>query len=116
MATNAKLVVLFQCAVIRAGAPHRPLNVLALGALFNSLGAGSVALAPADMRGCYMGLYGLTWGVSFGIAPVIGGWLNDNVTPAAIWHAGLAMGSAAALGFLLLDRRLHTPRIAPPVR
>lgn len=145
MATNAKLVVLFQRAVIRAGAPHRPLNVLALGALLYGVGTGSVALgrgfwgfwtamviltvgelllaptgtafaanlAPADMRGRYMGLYGLTWGVSFGIAPVIGGWLNDNVTPAAIWHAGLAMGSAAALGFLLLDRRLHTLAIAP---
>jgi MFS family permease len=41
-------------------------------------------LAPADMRGRYMGLYGLSWGVSFGIAPVIGGWLNDHVAPVAI--------------------------------
>jgi MFS family permease len=63
-------------------------------------------LAPAEMRGRYMGLYGLSWGVSFGIAPVIGGWLNDNVAPVAIWYAGLAMGLVAALGFLLLERRL----------
>ena len=37
--------------------------------------------APPDMRGRYMGLYGLTWGVAFGIGPVLGGWLNDNVSP-----------------------------------
>jgi MFS family permease len=67
-------------------------------------------LAPADMRGRYMGLYGLSWGVSMGIAPVIGGWLNDNVAPVTIWYAGLTMGLAAALGFLLLGRRAESPR------
>ena len=62
-------------------------------------------LAPADMRGRYMGLYGLTWGVSFGLGPVIAGLLNDNVAPAAMWlFAGLA-GLAAALGFAWLGRR-----------
>jgi MFS family permease len=72
-------------------------------------------LAPADMRGRYMGLYGLSWGVSMGIAPVIGGWLSDNVAPVAIWYAGLTMGLAAALGFVVLGRRsgpTHTPSIA----
>jgi MFS family permease len=69
-------------------------------------------LAPADMRGRYMGLYGLSWGVSFGIAPVIGGWLNDNVAPVAIWYAGLAMGLAAAAGFLLLRRSSGSPEPA----
>jgi MFS family permease len=70
-------------------------------------------LAPPQMRGRYMGLYGLSWGVSLGIAPVIGGWLNDNVAPVAIWHAGLAMGLTAALGFLLLERRLGATRSGP---
>jgi MFS family permease len=144
MATNATMVVLFQYAVTRASSPHRPLNVLAFGALLYGIATGSVALgssfwgfwismviltvgelllaptgtafaanlAPADMRGRYMGLYGLSWGVSFGIAPVIGGWLNDNVAPAAIWYAGLAMGLAAAAGFLLLKRYAGSPRPA----
>ncbi len=62
-------------------------------------------LAPADMRGRYMGLYGLTWGVSFGIGPVVAGLLNDNVAPAAMWvFAGLA-GLAASVGFAWLSRR-----------
>lgn len=64
-------------------------------------------LAPTDMRGRYMGLYGITWGVSFGIGPVIGGLLNDNVAPAAIWAFGLAAGLAAAAGFWLLGLRAH---------
>jgi MFS family permease len=146
MTTNAILVVLFQYAVTRASMPHRPLNVLALGALLYGVGTGSVALgrgfwgfwismviltfgelllaptgtafaanlAPADMRGRYMGLYGLSWGVSMGIAPVIGGWLNDNVAPATIWYAGLAMGLAACSGFLLLGRRVGAPRPHAP--
>lgn len=68
-------------------------------------------LAPADMRGRYMGLYGLTWGVSFGVGPVIAGLLNDTIAPAAMWvFAGLA-GLAAAIGFAWLGRRT-TPR--PP--
>jgi MFS family permease len=63
-------------------------------------------LAPSDMRGRYMGLYGITWGASFGIGPVIGGFLNDNLAPVAIWAFGLAVGLAATAGFLLLGRRL----------
>ncbi len=70
-------------------------------------------LAPAEMRGRYMGLYSLTWSVGHGIAPVIGGWLNDNIAPAAIWYAGLAMGLAAAAGFMLLGRPTARPRQEP---
>ncbi len=82
--------------------------VLTVGELLLAPTGSTVAanLAPADMRGRYMGLYGLTWGASFGIAPVIGGYLNDHVAPAAIWVFGLAIGLAAATGFLLLGRRL----------
>jgi MFS family permease len=61
-------------------------------------------LAPPDMRGRYMGVYGLTWGVAMGIAPVLGGTLNDRVAPVAIWYAGLVLGMMAALGFLVLAR------------
>lgn len=41
-------------------------------------------LSPADMRGRYMGFYGLTWSVGIGIGPVIGGLLSDQVSPVAI--------------------------------
>lgn len=64
-------------------------------------------LAPPDMRGRYMSIYGLTWGIGFGIGPVIGGFLNDNLAPVAIWYGGLVMGLAATAGFVLLARALR---------
>jgi len=68
-------------------------------------------LAPPAMRGRYMSVYSLTWGIGFGIGPVVGGLLNDKVAPVAIWYGGLVMGLAATLGFVLLGRgpRAHEP-------
>jgi MFS family permease len=70
-------------------------------------------LAPPEMRGRYMGVYGLTWGVALGIGPVMGGFLNDHVAPVAIWYGGLAIGLAAMLGFVLLARRLRVREASP---
>jgi MFS family permease len=67
-------------------------------------------LAPADMRGRYMSIYGLTWSVGFGVGPVLGGYLNDNLAPVAIWYAGLALGLAATFGFILLARSVREPK------
>jgi MFS family permease len=76
-------------------------------------------LAPPDMRGRYMGVYGLTWGVAMGLGPVLGGTLNDRVAPVAIWYAGLGLGAIAVIGFLVLGRLMpHRPPLsasaAPP--
>jgi MFS family permease len=72
----------------------------------------TAALAPPDMRGRYMGVYSLTWGISFGLGPVLGGLLSDHVAPAAIWYSGLLLGLAAALGFLLLSRSARMARVS----
>ena len=66
----------------------------------------TAALAPADMRGRYMGVYGLTWGIGYGIGPVIGALLSDRIAPVATWYGGLAIGLAAAAGFVVMNRRL----------
>ncbi len=70
------------------------------------------------MRGRYMGLYGLTWSVAFGIGPVLGGWLNDNIAPVMIWVGGLAAGLLGVAGFLLLWRKVgrHYGEMAPVER
>jgi len=73
-------------------------------------------LSPPDMRGRYMGFYGLTWSVGMGIGPVIGGYLNDHVAPAAIWYGGLAFGLIATLAFLLLARMAPQPAEEEPVQ
>ena len=136
MATNAVMVVLFQFAITRVSSRYPHLPVLAIGALFYGVGAGSVALgwnfptflasmvmvtigemllvptattltanlAPPDMRGRYMGVYSLTWGAAFGIGPVMGGLLNDQLAPVAMWYGALALGLAATAGFVLLAR------------
>ena len=62
-------------------------------------------LAPADKRGRYMGLYGLTWSVAVGIGPVFGGLLNDRISPQAIWIGGLVVGMAGAAGFFVQAMR-----------
>jgi len=62
-------------------------------------------LAPTDMRGRYMSISGLTWNAAYGLAPVTGGYLNDNIAPRAIWVGGLVTGLAAFLGYALLARK-----------
>lgn len=62
-------------------------------------------LAPVDMRGRYMGIYGLTWGIASAIGPVFGGWLNDNMGPWAMWCGGGVFGLLSVLAFTALARR-----------
>jgi MFS family permease len=68
-------------------------------------------IAPADLRGRYMSLYWFGWGVSRTLAPLIGGYLNDNISPKSIWIGGLLIGLTSALGLTLLNsltqRRLN---------
>ena len=61
--------------------------------------------APADLLGRYMSVYWITWGLSRAVAPLIGGILNDRVSPHAVWHGGLIIGTISALGLLLLARK-----------
>ena len=63
--------------------------------------------APGDLRGRYMSVYWVTWGLSRAVAPMIGGFLNDAISPRAVWHGGLVIGLLSALGLALLARRSH---------
>ena len=61
-------------------------------------------LAPADLRGRYMSVYWLGWGLARTLSPIIGGFLNDNIAPRAIWVGGLLIGLTSTLGLFLLSR------------
>lgn len=92
-----------------------PMVVLTVGEMIMIPTSTALAanLAPPDMRGRYMGIYGLTWGLGFGTGPVIGGLLNDHFAPAYIWYGGLVMGLGAAVGFLVLTRIFATQEAGP---
>ena len=72
--------------------------------------------APADMRGRYMSLYGLSQGVAQGIGPVLAGFLNDNISPVSIWYGAGLVGLCAVTTFLVISRLFpHTGEIKPVV-
>jgi len=66
-------------------------------------------IAPPDLRGRYMSLHWLGWGVARTLSPIIGGFLNDSIAPRAIWIGGLLIGLTSALGIFLLSR-VSSPR------
>jgi MFS family permease len=69
-------------------------------------------LAPADLRGRYMSMHWLGWGLARTLSPIIGGFLNDNLAPRAIWTGGLLIGLSSTLGIFFLSR-VSAPRPTP---
>ena len=61
--------------------------------------------APADMRGRYMSFYWFAWGIARGAAPLIGGFLNDNISPRSIWIGGLTIGLVSSIGLFIMSTR-----------
>jgi MFS family permease len=59
--------------------------------------------APADLRGRYMSVYWIGWGLARTLAPLIGGFLNDNIFPQAIWIGGLLIGLVSTFGLVALN-------------
>ncbi len=69
-------------------------------------------MAPVDLRGRYMSLYWLSWGISRAFAPLVGGTLHDQVSPVAIWWGGLALGLAST-AILFAISRLKSFNVQP---
>lgn len=61
--------------------------------------------APADLRGRYMSVYWLAWGLARTLSPLIGGFINDSISPRAIWIGGLLIGMTSTAGLLILNKR-----------
>ncbi|HEX4960459.1 MAG TPA: MFS transporter [Thermoanaerobaculia bacterium] len=70
---------------------------------------GWVASRAGTHRGKYMGLYSMTWGLGWIVAPPVGAFLYQVAGPESLWLAAGMLGGLAWAGFELLrrfDRRI----------
>ena len=75
-------------------------------------------MAPEDMRGRYMAVFGFAWVVPSALAPLMAGVVMDRFDPRWVWYAAGVIGMASAAMFLRLHRRevsqLSSPAPAVP--
>jgi MFS family permease len=61
-------------------------------------------LAPEHMRGRYMAVFGMSYGLPFMVGPLLAGMWMDNADPRGLWLIAGALGFIGSAGFLLLHR------------
>lgn len=62
------------------------------------------ALAPADIRGAYMGVFGATWGVGWALTPFLGLQVRHAFGDATMWETVAALGLLAGITGLAAAR------------
>lgn len=72
--------------------------------------------APADMRGRYMAIAGLSWGIPSAVGPLAAGVILDNYNPNLVWYAAGGLAAVAALGFLMLQSAARARLASTEVR
>ncbi len=73
--------------------------------------------APEDMRGRYMAVFGLTWGIPAIFGPGMAGLILDNLNPNLLWYVAGILCAIAAFSYYALHLRLGgQKRFAPPSR
>ena len=70
--------------------------------------------APAEMRGRYNFIYGLSWGISFALGPYLAGRIMDNYDPNLLWYACGIVGLLSVLGFMILNWTTHSRQVTSP--
>jgi MFS family permease len=61
--------------------------------------------APEDMRGRYMAVHGLSWGIPSAFGPLAAGLVMDNYDPRLVWYSAGVIGLLAAVGYAWLNAR-----------
>ena len=70
------------------------------------------SFAPEDMRGRYMAISGLSWGIPFAIGPYLAGLVIDGPSPQNLWYIAGFVGLLSTAGFLGLYR-IRNRNVAP---
>ena len=71
------------------------------------------SFAPEDMRGRYMAVSGLSWGISFAIGPYFAGLILDGTNPNFLWALCGLFGIMASIGFTMLNRTHRSTEVLP---
>jgi MFS family permease len=69
-------------------------------------------LAPAHMRGRYLGIWGFSFALAFILAPTVGAWLF-GLSPSALWFTCGGLSVVAAALILKGPERVVTPVLGP---
>ena len=67
------------------------------------------SFAPEEMRGRYMAVSHLSWGLAFAIGPYFAGLLLDGPSPNWLWMACGILGVITVIGYIVLDKIHHSP-------
>ena len=68
-------------------------------------------LAPEDMRGRYMAVYGFSWLIPIAVGPLFFGLVMDNTNPDWVWYLAGMVGLVATGGFYWLQRQVSRSRL-----
>jgi len=79
--------------------------IITIGEMFVSPVGQSIVtrLAPEDMRGRYMAVFGFSWVIPYAIGPFLAGLVLDNLNPNVLWYAAGILGLIAAGGYYTLE-------------
>jgi len=88
--------------------------IITIGEMFVSPVSQSIVarLAPEDMRGRYMAVYGFSWLIPFAIGPLLAGLVMDNLNPNYVWYLAGVLGVAAAGVYYWLEWRAGRSRFS----
>jgi MFS family permease len=62
-------------------------------------------LAPEDMRGRYMAVFGFSWVIPMAVGPLLAGLIMDNANPRWVWYAAGLVGLVTTGAFALLEHQ-----------
>jgi MFS family permease len=65
----------------------------------------TASMAPEDMRGRYMAVFGFSWSIPFIVGPLMAGAIMDNLDPRWLWYAAGLIGILATAAFAQLHRQ-----------